>query len=318
MLVSRGAEEFPPSLKGVSPNMKRSESPSLRNIVTISVKGVMEGKEDGSKKRLLDKSVDKSVNNSVEESVNKSVDKSVNNSVDESVDKSVDKSVNKSIDKSVDKSVNKSVDQSKDEWKDQSVASSTDLSLTSPIDPSVHSSTPLPTNQPSNQLTSPLTPIRLRISLPHPPSPPTIRLTLPPRGYALFTAITTHSFCPSHIPPLDPPLRAQRLRNCPSLQHLIARDTSLSPNYFSRGNLNEGCFFFLEASSLRQWRNWLNDPSQPPLPLRFPSLCKHGGCAIPGFLRHFVTGATSVPCEVGLYEECDAGNAREKRVGNGR
>lgn len=324
-------ESVDESKESVDESMKSCVNESMKSCVNKSMKRSIDESMKSCANKSMKKSIDESMKRSVDESTNP-VNESMNSvkklvtsfSISEPVHSSLDLSMASSCYQSTNHSFHQSVDQSPNQPIDHSLVSQPiiDQSTHQPIHQStVNQSTHQPTiNQPTNQFTTnlPINQPTIHPSTNQPTNQPTTNQLILPHsplslhGHDLFSAITTHSFCPSPILPLDLPLRAQRQLDCPSLNHLISRATSLSPHYFSHGDMKEGCFFLIDAASLRHWRKWLKDPAQTPRPLRFPSLCKHGGCAIPGFLRHFATGVTSVPCEVGERNECHAGNARKK------
>ena len=79
----------------------------------------------------------------------------------------------------------------------------------------------------------------------------------------------------------------------------------VSSSYFSDNPFfDDGCYFLVDGEWMQRWRSWLHRklPYEDIGPMRFLSLCPHGGLLIPGYMDHFILGKSPVPCAVDIWE----------------
>lgn len=137
----------------------------------------------------------------------------------------------------------------------------------------------------------------------------------------LCRAILEGTFAPSDLfdASLSPAQHREAVMHALCLQSLLTRSLpflslpsltpSLSPEYFVRlSSLTHGSYFLLSSAWLSVWRAWARGEVDyanvsEMAPLR---LCAHGNTVIPGYMYHFITGVSSVPCAVGSSFAADA------------
>lgn len=78
---------------------------------------------------------------------------------------------------------------------------------------------------------------------------------------------------------------------------------SLSLSYFrDKDSIQPGCYFLVSSTWLQKWRDWLRDDTDVTYKevkeISYPYSCRHHHFYIPGYINHFITGMSSVPCLV--------------------